>query len=260
MLRILGAIHEGEAKQTYCHADRRGIAPLELVLSLPLMLALLVALVWLGFSVIHQAEVDIEARHVAWGKRFEPWAGRSFDFSQVDSLAEGSATKRVSITPMFEQVAGPEARHVVEQGSWDHRSLRFDKFPNLDLVAEMAIAAETGRWVEEVEELQQAIQNWQGVGEVALEEALRSIFEELTSPGDRLQTEGDASERRVELDRELERSRAEDNLAQLRQARDRIEKQLDDADDESDLKWLREQQLKRIDIEIERAKQRLDDL
>ena len=237
-----------------------GIATLELVLSLPVMLALMVALVWLGFSVIYQAQVNTLARHDAWGQRFEPWSGTSFNFNESDSQAEGRASKQVRVTPLFAQVAGPEAKSLVEKGPWDHRSVRFDAFPNLDLVADMVLVAKTTQLTEQIDDLQQALDGLQRLGAAALQEALRDITSELTNPTERLKSGSEAGERRVELDRELDENKAESRLRELRGEQAAIEAELDEAEEESELSWLLEQQLERIEIEIEIAEQRLDDL
>ncbi len=122
--------------------DRRGSAPLELVLSMPILLALIVAIVWLGSSVIAQTEVTIDARHKTWSRRDES-TGTPLLFLKDDIVSDKS-TQTVEVSPLFNDVDSPESSHVVMASSWDHEQLSLDNAPNWEQFALAAANAKTG--------------------------------------------------------------------------------------------------------------------
>jgi hypothetical protein len=135
----------------------RGIATLEFVMAMPMLLTLMVALVWLGYSVIGQTEVIIEARNKAWAKRFDNASGKPLIFP-VDLLVAKNpfypkskdyitekASKKVNVSAMFSRLPGPESSHTILAGSWDHQAMRFDKRVNWDLHGIAVVNATTGK-------------------------------------------------------------------------------------------------------------------
>ena len=134
-------------------AGRRGIATLEFAMALPVLLLLMVAITWLGFSVIAQTEVLVEARNAAWKHRFENLSDKPLIFplkvaipgmpqySQASDFVTETASKKVDVSPIFKLVPGPEAGHTVLAGSWDWRSMPLTDPPNWDL---LGIAAMNG--------------------------------------------------------------------------------------------------------------------
>jgi len=123
---------------------RCGIAPLEFVMALPLLFLLFICVTWLGFSVIGQTEVLVEARNKAWKRRFEDVSKNPLHFPILPTYDQDSdyvtekATKRIRISPIFDRVPGPEASHTILAGSWDYASMPFDKPPDLELIATAA--------------------------------------------------------------------------------------------------------------------------
>src|SRR5262245_37247814 len=124
------------------------MAPLEFVMALPVLLLLMVGITWLGFSVIGQTEVLVKARNNTWKRRFDDAAKRPLYFPILLSLYDRKAdfvseraNQTVDVSPMFSRLPGPEAGHTILAGSWDHRAMKFDKPPDLKL---MAIAAAVG--------------------------------------------------------------------------------------------------------------------
>jgi hypothetical protein len=121
----------------------RGIATLEFVLSLPVLLLLMVAITWLGFSVIGQTDVLITSRNKAWKRRFENASDKPLVFSATPAYSEDAdyvtekSSQRVQVSPIFDAMPGPEASHTILAGSWDHRAMPLDEPPNwkLDMVA-----------------------------------------------------------------------------------------------------------------------------
>lgn len=242
---------------------RPGVATLELVLALPVLLALVVALIWLGFSVIGQAEVTVQARHTAWEARFQPWEGRRYDFNS-DGIGDANATQTVRITPVLDQESGPESKHSVGQGNWDHQTLEFDSSLNPQRMAEMMVAAKTVGLVAQAEDIRAALDQFQDVGSGLLTDALREIARELADPRAQLESLAESGKQRVELEKDLAEAKAKglvrDLESELKNVRSKLDA-LDDAEAESneDKSWLLEQQIKRIQIQIQAAKARLRD-
>lgn len=135
---------------------RRGMAPLEFVMALPVLLLLIVGITWLGFSVIGQTEVLIEARNKAWKRRFEDASKKPLMFPSGVSVAKNpfysveadyvteTSTKKVDVSPMFSRLPGPRASHTILAGSWDYRAMPFDKAPEWELLAKAAANGTTG--------------------------------------------------------------------------------------------------------------------
>ena len=127
------------------HADRRGIATLEFAMALPVLLLLMVAITWLGFSVITQTEVLVQARNNAWKRRFDNPSQRPLVFpaglvvaknplySYTDDYVTEMVTKPVDVSPVFKAAPAPKASHTILAGSWDHRAMKMDSPPNFEL-------------------------------------------------------------------------------------------------------------------------------
>ncbi len=122
--------------------NRAGAATLELVLSMPILIAIVVGLVWLGTSAVAQTEVTVEARHQTWSKRSEP-AGTALLFLK-DDVVNDTATTTVDVSPIFDDAAPPESSHDIMVGSWSHETLPLDSAPNWKQYAIAAANAKTG--------------------------------------------------------------------------------------------------------------------
>lgn len=237
---------------------RSAIATLELVLALPVILVMLVALVWLGFSVVGQAEVAVQARHQAWSQRFEPWDQTPFTFS-TDQSVTGDASTSVNVSPLLDGFGDPKASHVVAQANWDHRSVEFRNVPNWRLYADVAIAAKREGLLSLYEDAQAAMQSLESIGSTALADALRQATEELVNPGGQLESGGESRERRLELERDLEEQKKRGKIRDLNAAIEDQERTIDrlkqsDDDDDQDRLWLAEKQLERMKISLELMK------
>jgi len=127
---------------------RDAMAPLEFVMALPVLFLLMVAITWLGFYVIGQTEVLVEARNKTWKRRFEDASKKPLYFPILIGLYDAKSdfvtekvSKRVNVSPIFDDVRSPEANHTILAGSWDHQAMGFKEPPDLKL---MAIAAAVG--------------------------------------------------------------------------------------------------------------------
>jgi hypothetical protein len=128
--------------------SRRGIAPIEFAMSLPILLLLIVGIVWLGYIVVGQSQVIVQARTNAWAHRFENRSNAPLEFptaigSAANPLYDAEkdhaterATKEVHVSKVYDHFATPKSSHTVLAGSWDHRALPFNGFPEFELMAE----------------------------------------------------------------------------------------------------------------------------
>jgi hypothetical protein len=118
----------------------------------------MVAITWLGFSVIGQTEVLVEARNKAWKQRFKNAADNPLCFpilpehdlpvlpkyvASEDYVTE-SVSKRVEVSPVFDGIPGPEASHTILAGSWDYEAMPFNKPPDFKLMAKAALIGAFG--------------------------------------------------------------------------------------------------------------------
>jgi hypothetical protein len=134
--------------------NRRGIATFEFAMALPILLLLMVAITWLGFSVIGQTEVLVEARNKAFEKRFENKSDAPLHFPILPGYDRGedfvteTAKKTVNVSPIFKMIPGPEAACTVLAGSWDHQAMKFDEPPDLKLMARAAAIGWGGKYLD----------------------------------------------------------------------------------------------------------------
>ena len=159
-----------------------GVATLELVLILPLILLMFVGIVWLGFSIIGQATVAVEARADAWRARFGAWNHRPLDFFS-EEVVERSASDRIEVTPVLSSEDGPESKHSVQSGPWDHRNVPFRSMPNWQMYADVGIAAKNAGVQATYEDARNQIQSLQSTGDGLLAAMFAEIAESLDSPG-----------------------------------------------------------------------------
>jgi hypothetical protein len=129
------------------------MATLEFVMALPFLLLLIVAITWLGFTVIGQTEVLVEARNKAWQQRFKNAADNPLSFpilpehdlpilpkyvASADYVTE-KVGKTVDVSPLFKGVADPNGSHTILAGAWDYEAMPFDTPPDFKLMAKAAV-------------------------------------------------------------------------------------------------------------------------
>jgi hypothetical protein len=107
-----------------------GLAAIEFVMALTVILFLLVALLWIGRVAANSVQATVAARHAAWTRR--PQARpRSFDFTDLEGgRVRGAATVPVSVSPLFDGMILPRSEQTILGGSWDHRRERLSRSPN----------------------------------------------------------------------------------------------------------------------------------
>jgi hypothetical protein len=228
---------------------RRGLATLELVMALPVMLTLVVALVWLGFSIVGQAEVNVEARDAAWQKRFDRWGQSPFDFVARQRVEE-SEQQTVDVTPLLSGLPGPKNQHAVETSTWGHRSNQFEKLPNLALYADVASAAKTAGMKSSFRDLKSAFVTLENAGDQIHANISQQILEGLSTPTAALESLSVSSEQRLELDKQLGAAKIKDALVSIKREIRELENQIDNLKDDDELgRWIRKRALERFEIQ-----------
>jgi len=126
-------------------ANRRGMAPLEMVLIFPIFLAVLCCAMWVAGMMIRKSEVTVLARYKGDAMRYSEASisgsgARPFEFTMP---AEGRVSASHETQFRFSgimPVGRPSARHTLLLNSWDYRQeqMRMDKSPNYDLAFRLA--------------------------------------------------------------------------------------------------------------------------
>lgn len=105
--------------------SRQGIASLEVVMALPIIMLLWMFIFWVGLFFLNYTEVTIGARREAWIKRDQPrQSADAFDFGKIDAVSE--TQRRPTKFGPFGQVA-VEHTHEALVGSWDYRTIPLDR-------------------------------------------------------------------------------------------------------------------------------------
>ncbi len=118
-------------------SPRGGVATLEFVMSMPILLTMFALLMWLGFSVIGQSGVTVRARYKSWEEHFNDQAENPLVFPTAEGFYElekdfavGEATKKVNAAPLFSRMPDPESNMTTLAGTWDYRALPLDSAPH----------------------------------------------------------------------------------------------------------------------------------
>lgn len=223
---------------------QQGIATLELVMCMPILLLLMVGIVWLGFSVVGQSEVTVEARHKAWQQRFETGSSKALNFLDDDYVNEEASTE-VRVSPLLDDVSGPESSHDVAQGTWDHRKLDLNQAPSWELYLTAALNAKTGGAQVAYEDARSMLRNLQqNAAKQVAEEMMNVIREALENPLGNLKlgandaqrdNEDKADRQKRQIEKEIETAKAEINKAEkhVSDLKKEKSKSTDDADRKS---------------------------
>lgn len=109
---------------------RVGLATIEFVMALTVLLLLVVALLWSGAVLRNAAVATVVARHDAWRQRRDA-RPRTFDYADVDGgRVTGAAERPVRISPLLDGRVLPRDETAVHGGSWDHRAEKLERSPN----------------------------------------------------------------------------------------------------------------------------------
>jgi hypothetical protein len=210
---------------------------------MPFLLALAVAIVWLGRAVIGQSEVTVQARNEAWEKRYENSRGKALNFL-VDDVVSGDATGEVKISPLVDDIAPPESSHDVMAGTWDHESLPLERPPHWQQYASAAVNAKTGTAQVAYTDARNQLNDLQSQAEALLAQAVQEMLANLVDPANLLESaqsnaENAATARKGTLEDELRRrERALD--VEVRGEINRLRKRKDETQDASEKKLIDE--------------------
>ncbi len=236
----------------------RGVATLELVLCLPILLALIVGVVWLGNSVIAQTDVTVEARHKTWSQRGQ--ADTTALLFLKDDIVSEDATQEVKVSPLFDDTESPESSHDVMGAAWDYEQLALDKAPNWKQYALAAANAKTGSIQNGYVDAQNKLSQFKSESSNIWNTIGAALIRELTQFGDSAESSlegGDSkseqskSQTRNRLRKELDAKRAK--LQEAKQAEDDLDDGASDA-----LKKVHKNRIERLKAEIEDLKDDLD--
>ncbi|HEX5472477.1 MAG TPA: TadE/TadG family type IV pilus assembly protein [Lacipirellulaceae bacterium] len=205
---------------------RRGIATLEFAMALPILLLLMVGITWLGFSVVTQTEVLVQAREKAWQKRFDNPKQQPLLFpaglvvaknplySYSDDYVTETATKAVDVSPIFKAAPAPKATHTILSGSWDHRAMDMNSPPNFKLYFRAVANAATKDIQTQLGSLTNLIGSLEQSGAAAIAQALTqgSNFDGMNSSSN---SAGQEAERETKQKEEADKGKLEQELKQL---------------------------------------------
>jgi len=125
--------------------DRRGIAPLEMVMALPIIILLWAFIFWLGLFFLNWTDVTVGARREAWLKRDQPSSrADAFDFKKIDTVKENQR-RPVKFGP-FGNNPVPEHTHEVLVGAWDYRAIPLDRQMHWELYPRLGGKMLAGKW------------------------------------------------------------------------------------------------------------------
>ncbi len=117
----------------------RGIAQLEFVMVLAVLVPLFLALLWSGMFGVALSNVTVSARHEVWRQRQEV-RPRPFEFEDSSSgTISRSSSESIRLGTLFDGWATPKSTSSVLAGSWDHRVIKLNaKSPNRQLAIDVA--------------------------------------------------------------------------------------------------------------------------
>ena len=119
--------------------ESSGIAQLEFVMVLVVLIPLFMTLLWSGIAGNAFASVTIQARHDAWRER-QNAKTVPFDFSKKDQgRISKSAQQPIHFTKLFDNWMTPQSSHVVFGGSWNHPEVDLDLSPNKGLMQTLVV-------------------------------------------------------------------------------------------------------------------------
>lgn len=213
--------------------NRRGIATLEFAISLPVLLTLMVGMTWLGFSVISQTEVNIEARQKAWKRRFEDAAKKPLVFTatplydkNADYIIE-RAEKKVAVSPMFDTLPGANGAHTILAGSWDHRAMPMNEPPNMKLHMVAVANAKTAGFQTTLGNLDNLVDQFQNSAGDVLAEQL-GLGNQLDGLADGANSGSEAAQDQSERDRQARKQELQQQKQQLNTELQATDKQIND--------------------------------
>ena len=125
---------------------RTGIAQLEFVMVLVVLIPLFLALFWSGIAGNSTLSAKTSSRHEAWRMRHET-KGVLFEFKEIiQGRIERTVREPVKFVAMFDGWAVPTSTHVVYGGSWAHPQVNLnEESPNRSYMEQLAAKSGSDR-------------------------------------------------------------------------------------------------------------------
>jgi hypothetical protein len=130
-----------------------GMAPLELVMSIPIVLAIMAMLFSVGYTLLGRSTAAIEARHLVWQRRADPQkiipklqeakftatnALNMFDAAkEMRGEVSGQCERTVRIFPRLGPKVKTFSKASVLTRSWDYQEVQFKKTPDVTILGKM---------------------------------------------------------------------------------------------------------------------------
>ena len=108
----------------------RGVASLELVLALPVLVLVFLCILWVGGISFRQAQVTVAARDAAWRQRGETSGAAPFRFGEAGRLASAERSAQFVVSPVFRSFPSARSRHTVLVNAWDYRQIDLNSPPH----------------------------------------------------------------------------------------------------------------------------------
>ena len=112
-----------------CGRGGRGIATLEMVMVLPLLMVFLVFTMAFGRGVVLGVGTTIEARRLACEQARDHKSGKIFNFDASTTRADlmrGESTRQIPLPNILGAFPDAGAEHYTMGGSWDHDEIRLN--------------------------------------------------------------------------------------------------------------------------------------
>lgn len=235
-----------------------GTATIELVLSMPILLAIIVGIVWLGSSVIAQTHVTVEARHKTWSQR-DQTNENALVFLQDDIVSQQVA-QTVNVSAFFDDASPAESKHDVMAGAWDYETLKLNEAPNWQLYARAALNAKTASIQNNYVDASNKLTQFKNAAGNIWRSLATNLIRELTSLGDSVGSflklgqdaeEAKKSQQRQQINRDLATKKRE-----LASAENELRNLDDDATDA--LKDVLKNRVERLEAEVENLESDLE--
>lgn len=117
----MNAPHKPAQVTGFRRCDRRGSAPLEMVMVAPILFFVYILIIQVGNFFIGQADVTAKARNDAWHKRFSEARSSEYDFDGDAGYVEGTSTAERRISSLVQAFPNPKSGHRVMGDAWHAR-------------------------------------------------------------------------------------------------------------------------------------------
>ncbi len=107
---------------------RSGLAELELILSLPVIIGFTFALLWIGIAMETQFRMRVRSRHDACANR-RNGSGAPLQFSNV-GFQSSTSSEQVSFTPFSNLFPPAKASYSTMAGAWDYKEVDLNRQPS----------------------------------------------------------------------------------------------------------------------------------